>query len=178
VIFLDEPTAGVTPVARERFWSLICQLSSQGKTIFVTTHYMDEAEMCGRIALMHTGEIIALDTPKNLKESTFPHGIFEVSLDNDDFTSLKSYQTELGLSGDKNIFSLRPYGLFYHLIIHDYARWNELLSSTMRSIPPTFKSEQIIKRLQKTLNRLVPTLEDVFIELIEARGKRSTHDQS
>jgi ABC-type multidrug transport system ATPase subunit/ABC-type multidrug transport system permease subunit len=69
VIFLDEPTAGVTPAARARFWALIRSLSGQGKTVFVTTHYMDEAEQCGRIALMRAGRVIALDTPEGLKRS-------------------------------------------------------------------------------------------------------------
>lgn len=72
IIFLDEPTAGVAPAARARFWALIRALAQKGKTIFVTTHYMDEAEHCERLALMRAGRIIALDTPKALKEKTFP----------------------------------------------------------------------------------------------------------
>jgi ABC-2 type transport system ATP-binding protein len=73
VVFLDEPTAGVSPAFRQRFWGLIGELASEGKTVFVTTHYMDEAEQCGRIALMKDGELIALDTPINLKKHSFPH---------------------------------------------------------------------------------------------------------
>ncbi|MGZ3772144.1 MAG: ABC transporter ATP-binding protein [Bdellovibrio sp.] len=72
LVFLDEPTAGVSPAYRKRFWSLINELSAQGKTIFVTTHYMDEAEQCGRIALIRTGELIALDSPLKLKQKSFP----------------------------------------------------------------------------------------------------------
>ncbi len=68
VVFLDEPTAGVTPFYREKFWKLIRELAKKGKTIFVTTHYMDEAEYCHRIAMMRSGELIALDTPAKLKE--------------------------------------------------------------------------------------------------------------
>ncbi len=67
IVFLDEPTAGVSPPSRARFWSLIRQLAERGKTIFVTTHYMDESEQCDRIALMRDGKIIALDTPAGLK---------------------------------------------------------------------------------------------------------------
>ncbi|HSR52970.1 MAG TPA: ABC transporter ATP-binding protein [Acidobacteriota bacterium] len=67
VLFLDEPTSGVDPIARRQFWKLIEALSRQGHTIFVTTHYMDEAEYCGRLALMHAGRIIALDSPQGLK---------------------------------------------------------------------------------------------------------------
>lgn len=72
LVFLDEPTAGVSPAYRQRFWSLIRELASQGKTVFVTTHYMDEAEQCERIALLKTGELIALDSPLELKKQSFP----------------------------------------------------------------------------------------------------------
>jgi len=67
ILFLDEPTAGVTPASRVRFWRLIRALADTGKTMFVTTHYMDEVEQCGRIALMRDGKIVALDTPAGLK---------------------------------------------------------------------------------------------------------------
>nr|BFD66747.1 hypothetical protein HAGR004_17690 [Bdellovibrio sp. HAGR004] len=72
IVFLDEPTAGVSPAFRQRFWKLIDSLASEGKTVFVTTHYMDEAEQCGRIALMRSGELIALDSPAALKRNSFP----------------------------------------------------------------------------------------------------------
>lgn len=67
VLFLDEPTSGVDPIARREFWKIIERLSQQGRTIFVTTHYMDEAEHCHRLALMHAGRVIALDSPPALK---------------------------------------------------------------------------------------------------------------
>lgn len=72
IVFLDEPTAGVSPAFRQRFWNLIRELAREGKTVFVTTHYMDEAEQCGRIALMRSGELIALDSPLGLKQKSFP----------------------------------------------------------------------------------------------------------
>jgi len=69
ILFLDEPTSGVDPIARRMFWSLIYELSDAGHTVFVTTHYMDEAEYCHRLALMYRGKISALDTPRSLKEA-------------------------------------------------------------------------------------------------------------
>ena len=79
LIFLDEPTAGTSPQTRQAFWTLIRQLSTQGKTIFVTTHYMDEAEYCHRIVLMERGRILATDTPANLKKMYFPTRPVELS---------------------------------------------------------------------------------------------------
>jgi ABC-2 type transport system ATP-binding protein len=67
ILFLDEPTSGVDPIARRAFWDLIYQLSERGQTVFVTTHYMDEAEYCHRLALMYRGRIIAEGTPRQLK---------------------------------------------------------------------------------------------------------------
>lgn len=67
IVFLDEPTSGVDPLTRRRFWELIYQASERGITVFVTTHYMDEAEYCNRASIMVDGQIEALDTPRNLK---------------------------------------------------------------------------------------------------------------
>lgn len=67
IIFLDEPTGGVDPVTRRQFWEMIYQTAARGITVFVTTHYMDEAEYCDRISIMNEGKIVALDTPANLK---------------------------------------------------------------------------------------------------------------
>jgi len=68
IVFLDEPTGGVDPVTRRQFWDLIYEAAAAGKTIFVTTHYMDEAEYCNRVSIMADGKIAALDTPDKLKE--------------------------------------------------------------------------------------------------------------
>ncbi|HEY5468980.1 MAG TPA: ABC transporter ATP-binding protein [Bacteroidales bacterium] len=67
IVFLDEPTGGVDPITRRQFWEMIYETSARGITIFVTTHYMDEAEYCDRISIMSEGKIVALDTPENLK---------------------------------------------------------------------------------------------------------------
>ena len=68
IVFLDEPTGGVDPATRRQFWELIYQAAARGITVFVTTHYMDEAEYCDRISIMVDGQIKALDTPDNLKK--------------------------------------------------------------------------------------------------------------
>lgn len=78
IVFLDEPTGGVDPVTRRQFWDLIYKASSQGITIFVTTHYMDEAEYCHRISMMVDGKIKALDTPTNLKDQYHANSMDDV----------------------------------------------------------------------------------------------------
>jgi ABC-2 type transport system ATP-binding protein len=78
VVFLDEPTGGVDPEARRRFWDLIDDLSAEGVTVFVTTHYMDEAERCHRVALMHAGKLLALDTIPELKRTFAPGSVLDI----------------------------------------------------------------------------------------------------
>jgi len=78
VVFLDEPTGGVDPEARRRFWDLIDDLAAEGVTVFVTTHYMDEAERCHRVALMHAGKLLALDTIPVLKRVFAPGSVLEI----------------------------------------------------------------------------------------------------
>jgi ABC-2 type transport system ATP-binding protein len=78
VVFLDEPTGGVDPEARRRFWDLIDDLSAEGVTVFVTTHYMDEAERCHRVALMHAGKLLALDTIPELKKIFTSGSVLEI----------------------------------------------------------------------------------------------------
>jgi ABC-2 type transport system ATP-binding protein len=78
VVFLDEPTGGVDPVTRRQFWDLIYEAANQGITVFVTTHYMDEAEYCNRVSIMVDGAIAALDTPANLKRQFGADSIDEV----------------------------------------------------------------------------------------------------
>lgn len=82
VLFLDEPTSGVDPISRREFWGLINELAGQGTTIFVTTHYMDEAEYCNRLSIMHQAKIITIDTPRQLKKE------FDKSTIEDVFVSL------------------------------------------------------------------------------------------
>ncbi|WP_243345472.1 ABC transporter ATP-binding protein [Parabacteroides sp. FAFU027] len=80
IVFLDEPTGGVDPVTRRQFWNLIYEAIQKGITVFVTTHYMDEAEYCDRISIMNEGKIVALDTPENLKKQYNAKNMDEVFL--------------------------------------------------------------------------------------------------
>jgi len=149
IIFLDEPTAGVSPAARNRFWLLIRQLSERGKTVFVTTHYMDEAEQCGRIALMRDGEIIALDHPAGLKKSTFP----KMMLEFDPMVPL-SFE-EITRLGRNAVFSFfEPYGLRFHASIGNDQIWNEIKAEYERKFH---------------IQEITPTLEDVFIQTVEGK---------
>lgn len=149
IIFLDEPTAGVTPVSRELFWKLIRKLAAQNKTIFVTTHYMDEAENCDRIALMRSGEIIALDNPLKLKENTFPDGIFELE-------PKKNINMDFDFNKYSKIFTSQPYGLKFHAIVKDASSWINI-------------QDELNKYF--IINKLKPTMEDVFIELVEGQNR-------
>jgi ABC-2 type transport system ATP-binding protein len=81
IIFLDEPTSGVDPASRRKFWNLIHQTAAKGKTVFVTTHFMDEAEYCNRISIMSAGNIVAIDTPANLKKKYQQESIQEVFME-------------------------------------------------------------------------------------------------
>lgn len=78
IVFLDEPTGGVDPVTRRQFWEMIYETAARGITVFVTTHYMDEAEYCDRISIMNDGRIVALDTPSNLKNHYCADSVEEV----------------------------------------------------------------------------------------------------
>lgn len=150
IIFLDEPTAGVSPSARARFWSLIKRLAQEKKTVFVTTHYMDEAEQCQRIALMRQGQIVGLDSPDGLKWATFRQQIFE-------FTPKKplSFASVMGLRKDPCFSYFEPYGLRFHAALAE--GWSE---------------SRLQERFGSTFNivAITPSLEDVFIHAVEAQS--------
>jgi ABC-2 type transport system ATP-binding protein len=147
IVFLDEPTAGVTPAARARFWALIRDLAAQHKTIFVTTHYMDEAEQCGRVALMRTGQIVALDTPANLKKQVFPERLYEL-----DPRGGGSYEQLQAMRHHPEFAFFEPYGLRFHAAFRDSAAADALRAKLKRDF---------------AIREIVPTLEDVFIRTVE-----------
>lgn len=146
IVFLDEPTAGVAPVARSRFWRLIKDLTKSGKTVFVTTHYMDEAENCNRIALMRAGELIAADTPARLKRQTFGDLLYN-------FTPRGRVQILIP-TGDMEM--CEPYGRHWHVKFKDGAN----VAAALRRYGADFVIEQI-----------QPSLEDVFIRLVEGHNR-------
>lgn len=78
IVFLDEPTGGVDPITRRQFWEMIYETASRGITVFVTTHYMDEAEYCDRVSIMNEGRIVAIDTPAELKKHYYAESVEEV----------------------------------------------------------------------------------------------------
>ena len=155
VLFLDEPTSGVNPISRRNFWSLIQQMGERGVTTFVTTHYMDEAEYCDRLALIYQGKIIAMGTPSELKVKTLPQGIFEVECDPlvtaVDLLKKEPWTVESAVFGD---------GL--HVIGKEGV-------DLEREISALFKKHGV---LLKRMGRIRPSLEDVFVSLIEREDKQ------
>jgi ABC-2 type transport system ATP-binding protein len=151
IVFLDEPTAGVTPAYRARFWDLIRRLSSEGKTIFVTTHYMDEAESCHRVALMRSGQLIALDTPENLKHQQFPRALYELSP-----RGPLSMEKISALRHSENFSLFEPYGLRFHIELSQQGQANDALSKLSNEFEVQKKD---------------PSLEDVFIRIVEGKTR-------
>lgn len=145
ILFFDEPTAGVDPIMRRNFWDIIYNFSREGKTIFVTTHYMDEAEHCDRIALIIAGEIIALDSPENLKKS-LPYDVYSLKIENfisefDNISNLNFIYEAAIFGNDIHILTEKNYPLKKSLLdelnkrgVHDFS-----------------------------INKITPTLEDVFV---------------
>jgi ABC-2 type transport system ATP-binding protein len=143
VVFLDEPTSGVAPASRARFWDLIGRLTASGKTVLVTTHYMDEAERCGRIALMRAGRLIALGSPSELKARAFPGPVYEIDPGGRDARAFVD-----GLRGLPEILDAQPCGSRYHVWARSPLDW--------KGLPEGARAR-----------RIAPSLEDVFLRLVE-----------
>lgn len=155
ILFLDEPTSGVDPISRRNFWELIHQLSEQGTTIFVTTHYMDEAEYCNRIGLIYRGRLVALGSPGELKKDYMQEQVLEIETDQ------PIIAMEI-LQKNKEVLESALFGTLLHVVV----------KNAEISIP-------VIKRLLENkgfsihrIERILPSLEDVFISLIKAEDRK------
>jgi len=156
MIFLDEPTSGVDPITRANFWSIIKALAKNGVTVFVTTHYMDEAENCDRMTLIYKGTIIALGTPEEMKTKFMKDEILRISVADaaewaDKITSVKSVK-------DTALF-----GADIHAVVEDS-------KTAIPGIESLFKG-QGIKTF--TVTKIKPSLEDVFVSAIENFDKKN-----
>ena len=159
VVFLDEPTSGVDPLSRRNFWELIYQMSEQGTTIFVTTHYMEEAEYCDRLALIYRGELTAVGTPRELKRKLMKDQIVEIkTLDPQDLIE--------PLQRVRGVKEVALYGGGLHLVVEAF----DTVQPDLQSVLQQFKHPAKLKRVE-------PSLEDVFVSLIEERDRREQKQQ-
>ncbi len=155
IIFLDEPTSGVDPLSRRKFWELIQELSAQGVTVFVTTHYMDEAEYCNRLALIFRGRLVALGTPTELKVNSVKGEILMIEAD------------PLGqaLEVVKKVAGVRDAAVFgnaLHLVVANVEAATAVVRAAMES-----RGIQI-----KRMARIRPSLEDAFVALTSGEQRQ------
>jgi ABC-2 type transport system ATP-binding protein len=155
IVFLDEPTAGVDPAARRSFWRLIRELAREGTTVFVTTHYLDEAEYCRRIGLMVDGRLVALDTPAGLKRTWVPERVLVARGE--------------GLSGAaerlralEGVRGVAPFGAGLHLRV-DPARLSE--GAVAAALEAAGARGVQVERSE-------PSLEDVFLAVVGREGEK------
>lgn len=154
IIFLDEPTSGVDPISRRKFWELIYQLSARGVTVFVTTHYMDEAEYCDRLGLIYRGELIASGTPEALKMELMKEDLLEVLCE----------RPQDAMADIERISGIKEVALFgkgLHVVVEDAAT---AIAAIGRAL------EERAYRVER-VEQIAPSLEDVFVSLIEARDR-------
>ncbi len=159
IVFLDEPTGGVDPVARRRFWALIRDLAARGITVLVTTHYLDEAEYCEHIVLMQSGRVIADGSPHELKTRCLGGSLFEIITD-DPVSTMEHFQREpetLGVS----LFGVRLHVGVRHTDPDAARAWLEDRLRAYGSVA-------------SYVAPIVPSLEDVFIHLVEDRAGEAT----
>ncbi|MGB2625375.1 MAG: ABC transporter ATP-binding protein [Candidatus Acidiferrum sp.] len=151
LIFLDEPTAGIDPVARRQLWDLLFELSAHGITFFVTTHYMDEAERCSHVAYIYFGKLIADGTPETLRElpDVQPPGTYRVEITTTEVTRALRFARTI-----KGVRSATIFGQSIHALIDDFLELDDLR-----------KQLQDNHVVVAEIRPLAPTLEDVFVEL-------------
>jgi ABC-2 type transport system ATP-binding protein len=148
IIFLDEPTSGVDPISRRQFWDLIHEMASKGVTVFVTTHYMEEAEYCNRLALIFRGKIVALGTPSELKRDSMKGDLLLVECEplGDAVEALQSAP---------DLIDAAVFGNALHLVVEDAAAALPQLRSYLAERKITIQRMEQIR----------PSLEDVFVSL-------------
>jgi ABC-2 type transport system ATP-binding protein len=155
ILFLDEPTSGVDPIARRTFWDLIYQLSAAGNTVFVSTHYMDEAEYCHRLALMYRGKVIALGTPAELKASLSHHNLFHLEV-SDLLGGMNALEKVPGLS------DIAVFGGGLHVTAAD----------ADRAVPEMRSALEQAGISAPMLEAIQPSMEDVFVAMIEEEERK------
>ncbi len=153
ILFLDEPTGGVDPVSRRQFWALINQLSSQGVTVFVTTHYLDEAEYCHRLALMHAGRIAASGTVHELKRVFEARAVIEI----------RTSQPMVALRALDDVPSVEKTSLF-GTSLHVWLKPGE------RDVEPLRRRLEQQSLRVDSMEPVTPSLEDVFMDVVERSG--------
>jgi ABC-2 type transport system ATP-binding protein len=156
ILFLDEPTSGVDPIARRTFWDLIYQLSRAGHTIFVSTHYMDEAEYCHRLALMYRGKVTALGTPAELKQSLGSHHLLLLQV-SDIVGSMKLLENVPGAS------DVAVFGGGLHVTVEN----------DQSAIPEIRRVLEQAGIQVPILEPIEPSLEDVFVAMIEREERKA-----
>jgi ABC-2 type transport system ATP-binding protein len=152
MVFLDEPTAGVDPVSRRQFWDLIDRFAAEGTTIMVTTHYMDEAEHCDRLAFIYEGRIIAQGTPAEIKQR-LPGAVLEIRVD-------PVIPALAALEGLPEVQDAALYGAAIHAVVPTAAAAGPL-EAHLRA--QGFNVDSVAA--------ILPSLEDVFVNLVEARER-------
>ena len=158
VLFLDEPTAGVDPISRRDFWGLIYAMAKKGVTILVTTHYMDEAELCQRVGFISEGRLVAIDTPDQLKVSQMRGQVLEINTPDPDHAVrvLRAAYSSGSLVYDE----VALYGAQIHIVVPD-------AEASRQPIVDLLESEGA--RVDG-ITWIAPTLEDVFISSVRPRG--------
>jgi ABC-2 type transport system ATP-binding protein len=156
IVFLDEPTGGVDPISRRNFWDLIYRLSADGITVFVTTHFLDEAEHCKTIGFLYFGRLIAFGSPMELKTKYMTRSILEVET-SDPADALALLGNERDWIEETSIF-----GTAIHISVDDV----EKADARVRTLLGSHGME--VSRVE----RIEPSLEDIFIHLIEQENRR------
>jgi ABC-2 type transport system ATP-binding protein len=155
ILFLDEPTSGVDPLARRSFWSLIYDLSDAGHTIFVSTHYMDEAEYCHRLALMYRGKIVAMGEPAVLKKKLQVHALLNLE-SSDPLESMKI------LERLDRVQEVAVFGSGLHVSVRNP-------EASLPGIRRALEEKNITVRRLESID---PSMEDIFVATIEEEEKK------